>query len=113
MLHHSLSILAWLLDLFNAPPRSAMTCRQKIGRILLVTGTLVVLCILTAMAGAVGLFVVEKISHAVNNIPDLWTTATILLVGIAVNALCVFLLFQVKKLDRKLMLDPGETPARP
>ena len=113
MLQHSFSILAWLLDLFNAPPRDAMTHRQKVGRILLVTGTLVVLCILIAMAFAVGIFVVERINRALGTIPDLWSTATIILVGIAVNALCVFLLFQVKKLDRNLMLGPGETPSHP
>jgi uncharacterized membrane protein YidH (DUF202 family) len=113
MLRHSISILAWLVNLFNAPPRDTMTVRQKVGRSLLVASTLVVLCILAAMALAVGIFMVERMSRALDKIPDLWSTAAILFVGVAVNALCVFLLFRVKKLDRDLMLDPGETPTRP
>ena len=113
MLHHSLSILAWLLDLFNAPPRASMNRRQKVGRILFVSGTLIVLCILAAMAVAVGLFVAQRVSRALDNIPNLWDTSVILMVGVTVNAVCVFLLFQVKKLDRNLMLGPGETPTRP
>ncbi|MCE0497124.1 MAG: hypothetical protein LV481_04170 [Methylacidiphilales bacterium] len=112
MLRPFFSILAWLLELFNAPPRATMTHRQKLGRMLLVSGTLIVLCILVAMAGTVGLFVAEKISRALDNIPDLWTTLGIFFVGITVNAGCVYLLFQVKKLDRNLMRGAGETPTR-
>ena len=108
MLHHSFSILTWLLELFNAPPRAAMNRRQKVGRVLFVSGTLVVLCILSAMAFAVGIFVVERIGRAVDRIPDLWSTAAIIIVGLAVNALCVYVLFLVKRLDRNLMLGPGE-----
>src|SRR5580658_6474178 len=98
MLQYSLSIFAWLLDLFNAPPRAAMTFRQKIGRILFVSGALIVLCILTTMATAIGIFMVERTNRMLAKIPDLWTTAAILFTGIAVNVLCVYFLFQVKKL---------------
>jgi uncharacterized membrane protein YidH (DUF202 family) len=87
-----------------------MTSLQKIGRSFLVTGTLIVLSILTAMAGAVGLFLVERISRALDRIADLWSTIAIIVVGLVVNAFCVYLLFLVKKLDRDLLLGPGETP---
>lgn len=113
MLRHSISILAWLLDLFNAPSRASMSLRQKAGRILSITGTIVVLCILAAMAGEVGIYVVQRVNHAFDNIPDLWNTAAILIGGLVVNALCVFILFQVKKFDRNLMSGTGEMPTRP
>jgi hypothetical protein len=112
MLRHSFSILGWLLDLFNAPPRESMTRRQKVGRMLLVSGTLVILCILGAMVGAVGIFVLQRLSRALSQNSDLWNTAAVIIVGVGVNALCVFILFQVKKFDRRLMQAPGETPAR-
>jgi hypothetical protein len=108
MLRHSFSILAWLLDLFNAPPRDAMSHRQKAGRILFVSGTLVVVCIFAAMAVAVGIFMVERINLVFDRIPEFWNAVTIVFVGVAVNVLCLFLLFLVKKLDRNLMLGPGK-----
>jgi len=89
-----------------------MTFRQKIGRILFVSGTLIVLCILIAMALAVGIFMQERTTRMLAKIPDLWSTAAILFIGIAVNAFCVYLLVQVKKLDRKLMLGSDETATR-
>jgi uncharacterized membrane protein YidH (DUF202 family) len=113
ILHHLYLIITWLTDLFNAPPRLEMNYRQKIGRILLVTGTMVVVSILTAMAAALGIFVFERIFRAIKNIPNLWDTTWIITVGILVNALCVYVLFLVRRLDRKLMLGPGETPSRP
>jgi len=112
MLRHSFSILGWLLGLFNAPPREAMTRRQKVGRLLLVSGTLVVLCVLGAMIAAVGIFVLQRLGSALDKNSDLWNTAAVIIVGVVVNALCVFILFQVKKFDRRLMLGPSETPAR-
>jgi drug/metabolite transporter (DMT)-like permease len=113
MLKHSFSIFGWLLDLFNAPPRASMTRRQKVGRILFVSGALLVLCILSAMLFAVSIFIQEKLGRALDQISDVWTTASIIIVGVVVNALCVFILFQVKKFDRLLMLGSSETSTRP
>ena len=52
------------------------------------------------------------VSRALDRIPDLFTTVAIITVGLVVNALCVYILFLVKKLDRKLLIGPGETPTR-
>jgi uncharacterized membrane protein len=113
ILHHCASIAGWLLNLFNAPPREQMSNRQKIGRSLLVTGTIVVVCILSAMVAAVTVFIVEGIARTLNSIPDFWTTFSIIGVGLIVNILCVYFLLWVKNFDRKLMLSPDEASARP
>jgi hypothetical protein len=35
-------MLSWLLSLFNAPPLKSMTVTQKAGRVLILTGTLII-----------------------------------------------------------------------
>ena len=86
---------------------------QKINRSFLVTTALVVNCILLAMLVALGVYVLERGERMLSDIPDLMNALGIIFVGICVNVICVIVLFQVKKADRKLMEQPPETPPNP
>jgi len=103
MLNRSYALLAWLLHLFAPPPLASMSVTQKIGRTFLVTMTLVVICILTTMLGAIGIFVIERGRDMLGSIPELRRGVVIIFAGICVNAICVAVLLHIKKADRKLM----------
>jgi len=79
-----------------------MNFAQKIGRVVLLTSTLVVGSVLVAMLGALGLYLVER-GREMDNAPELLNGAGIILLGIAVNATCVIILLQIKKADNKLL----------
>ena len=101
-----ISLVRWLIELFNPPPLRSMTLFQKTGRILLFTAALLIASILFAMAGAVGLFIMER-GRELGDSPQFYHGLLILLVGFAVNVGCVFVLMQIKKADTKLV--PPET----
>ncbi len=90
------------MELFNPPPLGSMTVVQKSGRILLFTGALVIASILFAMAGAVGLYIMER-GRELRDTPEFYHGLMIVLVGIVVNAGCVFVLLQLKKTDIRLV----------
>jgi len=102
MRNQALAVLTWLLNLFDPPPLSSMTLAQKAGRIFLFCATLVVGSILVAMLGAVGLFVMEK-GREMDSMPEFLNGLGIIVVGIVVNAICVFVLLHFKKADTKLV----------
>jgi len=106
MLKQPFSILAWLFDLFDPPPLRSMSRAQKIGRAFLLTGTLVVVCILTAMLGAVGVFIFQREHDMAGSIRDLLRDLGIIFVSMVVNTICVIVLLQIKKADRKLIQPP-------
>ncbi len=99
-------LVAWLVELFAPPPLASMTRLQKVGRVLLVTVTLVVCSILAAMLGAVAIFLFERGRRMVNSFPEMEDGLGIILVAIGVNAACVFVLLQIRRADGKLM--PGQ-----
>ncbi len=102
------SIFPWLLGLFDSPPLDTLTQVQKVGRVFLVTVSLVVVCILTAMLLALGIFLIER-SHLIftalmeDNFSVVARMTGILALSVGVNVFCVFILFQVRRLDRNLM----------
>ena len=96
------SLFGWVVDMFNPPPLESMTLTQRAGRVFLLTLAMVVASILFAMAGAVGLYVMER-GRELRDTPQFYHGLVIVLVGIAVNAACVFVLLQVKKLDSRLL----------
>ena len=100
------SLVAWLMELFNPPPLNSMTMVQKTGRILFFTAVLVIASILFAMAGAVGLYIMER-GRELGDSPQFYHGLLIVLAGVAVNVGCVFVLMQIKKADTKLV--PPET----
>lgn len=106
LLNRSFAILVWLLNLFNPPPLVLMNRSQKIGRVFLVTLTLVISCTLTAMLGALGIFVIERGRVMLASIPDLLSGLEIIFASISVNAICVAVLLQIRRADRKLMTTP-------
>lgn len=96
------------LRLFNPPPLESLTVGQKIGRIFLITVSLTILCIFTAVMLALILYTI----HAV---PILWSDSksigfkhllAIISASAMVNTLCVLALLQIKKLDRALLDGP-------
>ena len=105
MINRSVAVLAWLINLFNPPPFALMSRTQKVGRAFLVTLTLVVGCILAAMLGAVGIFVVQRGSGMLGSHAELLGGLEIIFAGTCVNAICVTVLLQIRKAERKLMPD--------
>ena len=102
MIKGHVGILTWLLNLFDPPPLSSLTFAQKAGRVFLLTATLVVGSILVAMLGALGLFVMDR-GYKMGSTPEFINGVCIILIGISVNIACVFILFQLKKADNKLV----------
>jgi hypothetical protein len=103
MISQSFATLIWLINLFNPPPLASMSRLQKVGRVFLVTLTLMLSCTLTAMLGAVGIFLIQRERAMLSSMPELLGGLEIIFTGVCVNAICVVVLFQVKKADRKLM----------
>jgi len=101
------SLVHWLLDLFDPPPLVAMTLSQKIWRVGLLSGTLVVGSILVAMLGALGLFIMEK-GHELGSTPEFLQGVLIIIIGVCVNAVCVIALFQMKRADHKVVPPPDK-----
>ena len=75
---------------------------QKVGRVILLTATLVVGSVLVAMLGALGLFLVEQ-GRQMGNVPEFYNGVAIILAGVAVNIGCVFILVQIKRADNRLV----------
>ena len=89
-----------------------MSRTQKIGRTFLLTGTLVVVCILTAMLGAAGIFIFQQGRDMASNFRDLLRDLGIIFVSMLINTGCVFVLLQIKKADHKL-IKPTDDAAKP
>ncbi len=99
-----------MLELFDPPPLESLTFAQKVGRVILLSSTLVVGSILAAMLGALGLFLLEK-GRRLGHTPEFLQGMAIIAAGIGVNALCVIALFLIKKADTKLL--PPVDPTKP
>jgi len=103
MINRSVAILAWLIHLFNPPPFASMNRTQKVGRAFLVTLTVLVGCILTAMLGAVGIFVIQRGRDMLGSNAGLLAGLEIIFAGACVNAICVAVLLQIRKAEQKLI----------
>ncbi len=82
-----------------------MTLAQKAGRVFLLSITLIIASILLSMIGAVGLYLMER-GHELGDAPEFWRGVLIILVGVAVNSTCIFVLIQIKNADTKLLPPP-------
>jgi hypothetical protein len=96
------SLASWVIELFNPPPLKSLNAAQKTGRVLLFSAVLVIASIVFAMVGAVGLYLLER-GRELGDTPQFYHGLMIVLVGIAVNLGCVFVLLQMKKADTKLV----------
>jgi hypothetical protein len=105
------SLFSWLLNLFDPPPLKSMTLTQKAGRVLFLTGTLVLGSIIVAMLGAVGLFLMEK-GREFRDAPEFIDGLGIIFVGVVVNSVCVLVLVQIKHADHKLISPEGAAIAK-
>ena len=99
---HTPSVVMWLMNLFDPPPLVTMTFRQKVGRVVLLSTTLVIGSIVVAMLGAVGLYLIEK-AHELDSTPEFLQGLAVIVVGVGVNGLCLAILLQVKRADHKLL----------
>jgi len=111
VINRSFALLAWLVNVFNPPPLETMTRAQKIGRASLVALTLVIICILTAMLGALGIFLVQKGRHLMGSMIDLLDGLGIIFVSTIVNTICVIVLLEIRRTDR-MLVPPTETQAQ-
>jgi uncharacterized membrane protein YidH (DUF202 family) len=102
-----ISLVVWIMELFNPPPLESMNLAQRAGRVVFLTLALVIASILFAMAGAVGLYLMER-GRELRDTPQFYHGLLIVLIGIAVNIACVFVLFQVKRADTKLLPPPDQ-----
>jgi hypothetical protein len=96
------------MELFNPPPRRSLTLPQKLGRVLLVTITLVTICIISSLVLALAVFVLQRSHEVLIGIPQLINVLTILAVSIGVNIVCVRMLFEIRRLDRRLIPDGSD-----
>jgi hypothetical protein len=103
----------WLLELFNPPPRDAMTFAQKVSRVFLVTGALVTFSIFSALFLAMGIFLLERLKSGQAGGYPLIKILAILLDSALVNAVCIFVLLQIKRLDETLIPPPPGPAAKP
>lgn len=94
--------LSWLLNLFDPPPLKSMTTSQKVGRVVLLSSTLVFGSILVAMLGALGLYLMER-GRELQDTPEFYKGLVIILTGIVVNTFSVLILVQIKRVDHKLI----------
>jgi hypothetical protein len=60
MLKQTFPLVFWLIHLFDPPPLASMTLGQKIARILGVSLTLLVICILSTILFATGILMIEQ-----------------------------------------------------
>jgi uncharacterized membrane protein YidH (DUF202 family) len=107
------SIGPWLMDLFNPPLRESLSLGQKIWRVMLVTVTLMTLCIISALLVSLGFFAWQRSREFLEGAPQIRNGLTILLASVLVNVACIFALLQVKKLDQKFIPPPPPNSSRP
>ncbi len=88
--------------MFNPPPLASLTFSQKATRVFLLAASLVVGSILLAMLGALTLFLTET-GWKLKSSPEFYQSLAIILVGVAVNVGCVFVLLQLKRADHRVM----------
>jgi hypothetical protein len=109
------SLGGWVMNLFNPPPLECMTQGQKVGRVLLVATSLVIICIISAMLLASFVFLVQRMKEVVSAIlasdfSFIMNVVGILVLSISVNAICVLVLLYVRRMDQTLMMPPPEAP---
>jgi flagellar biosynthesis protein FliQ len=96
------------MELFNPPLRDSLTLGQKLGRVMLVTATLVTLSIIVALVLALLCYAYEFGSNTLARVPHLMEAVEILVCSIAVNFVSVLVLLQMKRIDQRLV-----PPVRP
>jgi len=79
---------------------------RKVARTFYVSLTILVVCLLTALALASGIYFFEQAHAALSAIPHLAAGLEIVLLGLLVNCFCVVVLSQVAKAQKS-------TPQRP
>ena len=106
------ALVSWSITLIDAPPLATMTGWQKVGRVFLVTITLVISSLLMAMLAAIVIFVVQGGRAMLTSMPELLSGLEIIVVSACVNTICVMVLLEIKKADHKLIppLPPSQGP---
>jgi len=97
------SFWEWLLSLFDPPPLESMTRLQKIGRICLFVTSLFLISVFSSSLAAAGIFTIQHVYRWTSGFPALVSDLGIIFFCMVINTLCVFVLLEVKKADRKLL----------
>jgi len=105
----STATLGWLISLINPPPLRTMTRVQKVARVFVFTMVLLMICILSSMLAAAGIFILQHASHMFSGFSELIGDLGIIFFSMVVNALCVMVLLKIKAADQSL-IPPKETP---
>ncbi len=103
---HVFAIGPWLVELINPPPRESLSLLQKSARVVLVTITIVTLCVIAALALSLACFAWQRSRDFLAGVPQLRNAVIILATSLVVNVACVCTLLQLKRLDRKLVPPP-------
>jgi len=107
----STTMLGWLISLINPPPLHAMSRLQKVARVFVFTLALLMICILSSMLAALGIFLFQHLRHMFSGISVLAGDIGIIFVSMLINAICVMVLLKIKNADQKLI--PPEEPPKP
>lgn len=103
---HLFAIGPWLMELINPPPRDSLSLWQKGFRAILVTVTIVTLCVILALVVSLGFFAWQRSSEFLEGAPQVRNCLLILVASALVNAACIYTLLQIKRLDEKLVPRP-------
>jgi len=109
----STTVLAWLISLVNPPPRASMTRMQKVSRVFLFTMALLMVCVISSMAAAVGIYALQRGHQMLMGFPMLVDDVAIIAASMIVNTICVLVLLRIKHADQKLFPPPDDAPASP
>jgi hypothetical protein len=104
MVKRSRAFALWMMHWFNPPPLASMTFRQKLGRVFCIFLTLLVVCIVAALTLAALIFVVQQSYFKIATVPELLTGLVIIVASFLINAICVAVLIEIRKLDSKIAL---------
>ena len=105
---HLFAIGPWLMELINPPPRASLSLLQKGWRMLLVTITILTLCIILALVTSLSCFAWQRSREFLEGAPEVRNGIIILASSLLVNAGCIYTLMQIKRLDRKFIPRPPE-----
>ena len=108
----STTILTWLISLVNPPPRASMNRMQKVNRVFLFTMALLMICIISSMAAAVGIYALQRGQQMLMGFPMLVDDVAIIGACMIVNTICVLVLLKIKSADQKL-IPPPDDPVSP
>ncbi len=100
------SIIAWLISLFDPPPKAAMTQMQKLKHIFAFVTTLLVISVLSSLLAASGIYILEHVYRWSQGYKEWFGDIGIIFIGMTINTLCVLIILEFRKPNRKQAAQP-------